>query len=406
MTKPTLSHSVKLVLASAFILPLLSACGSDSNTPTVVLETDQLAVVATASSDFTSGAHAVFSTESPFDSSDNHLPTISDLSVACHSDHFYRIERFNADNITRFAFSAPSVPLYQYSTMESDGTDTQSSNPYDLIFASDTKAYLLRYGSNTAWIVNPTAETEAEFKIGELDLSAYAVDANNVASMSSAVIDANGYLYITLERQQNFTPQEAYVAVFDTTTDTEIDVDSAANGLKGVPLGVKNPSDIEYSADNGLIYVSAFGAFSPPIYSGGILSIDPANNFSSRLVIDDGDATTHPYGQISDMEIVSATLGYFVGYAGWQDESLYRFDPSTGLVESDSEGTPTPVANVSGNNIGGLSQDADGQLWVSIRDAEAPGIKLLNATDGSVVEDLLPTALNPGKVAICSQPAE
>lgn len=399
MNNSKLSQTIKLAFAGALASTLMTGCNDDSNTTTTELPGN--VVVATVASDYSAGAHAVFSTTSPYEGSTQQLPTISDVTVACNGDYFYRLERFNADNVTRFAFTAPDAPLYQYSTMESNGTDTQSSNPYDLIFVSDTKAYLLRYGSNTAWIVNPSAASEADFKIGELDLSDYAVDGNSVASMSSAVI-ADGYLYVTLQRQQSFSPQEAYVAIFDTLTDTEIDVDTTTDGMKGVALSVKNPSDIEYNAETKLIYVNGVGNYFPQEFTGGIATIDPTNNFTASLLLDDGDADTHPYGQISQMEIISSTVGYFAGYAAFQDESLYRFNPSTGIVETDANGAPQAIAEIASTSIGGLAQDSNGRLWVSIADANAPGIKLLNAADGSVEEELLETTLNPTKVSICA----
>ncbi|HGG58662.1 MAG TPA: hypothetical protein ENK26_01930 [Gammaproteobacteria bacterium] len=365
--------------------------------------TPQKVVVATVAPDYSSGAHAVFNTESPYDGQTDLAPTSSDITVVCHGDEFFRIERFTGENVTRFDINQPDAPLAQLSTKDASGVETANSNPHDLVFASDNKAYLLRYGSPKAWIVDPKASTDDAFKTGELDLSAYSVD--GAPEMERGLI-VDGKLYILLQRfDQSFAPQDAYVAVFDTATDSEIDTRPDQDGLKGILLPIKNPSDIEYNAETGLIYVQGSGRFGfapqEPEYTGGIATIDPANQYATQLLVDDGDAQNHPLGQITDMEIVSADKGYLVGYAGFNDNTLYSFNPMTGAVDSDDHGVPQPVAGIEHTPIGGLAHDAQGQLWVGIADSTDPGLELLNGEDGSVIEQRLSTTLNPSTIAIC-----
>ncbi|HCQ35422.1 MAG TPA: hypothetical protein DIU19_05870, partial [Alcanivorax sp.] len=108
-----------------------------------------------------------------------------------------------------------------YSTL--GASDTDSSNVYDLVFAAPDKAYMIRYGADTVWVVDPTAGRERNFKTGELDLSAY-LPANTTGSpnMSAAVV-VDGKLFIAMQRLDSvFQPNNtAYVAVFDTATDEE-----------------------------------------------------------------------------------------------------------------------------------------------------------------------------------------
>ena len=202
---------------------LLSAIIIATIPATALSDTLQNAIIATAAADYTSGAHCVADVD-PVDGERSIerdlLPTISDIMVAAYKDYFYRIERYQRDNITKFDIAAPDTPVYQYSVLDSG--ESGSANPHALIFLNDEKAYLLRYGKTKAWIVNPSAETEAEFKIGELDLNAYADD-DGIPEMESGVI-VDGILYITMQRLNNFAPSEtAYVALFDAAADTEID---------------------------------------------------------------------------------------------------------------------------------------------------------------------------------------
>lgn len=301
----------------------------------------QTAVVATAAADYSSGAHSTISVDpvgGPRTAHNNLLPTISDISVAAYETYFYRIERYQKNNVTKFDINAPADVIWQWST---EGDET-SSNPYDLVFVNAKKAYLLRYGSNMAWIVNPSATVEADFKIGELDLSAYSFQ-GNPPGMNSGVI-ADGKLYITLQRfDATWTPQTAYVAVFNVLTDTPIDTGKGSGDMLGIPLPIKNPGAIQYLAENNTIYVQGSGYFfGTPEYTGGIVSIDP-ETYETNMVLDDG----LPYGNITGMAIVSETKGYFVGYAGWGDNTVYAFDPSTGTVVG-------AVSGLENKNIAGL----------------------------------------------------
>ena len=145
-------------------------------------------------------------------------------------------------------------------------------------------------------------------------MNAYADD-DGIPEMESGVI-VDGILYITMQRLNNFAPSEtAYVALFDTATDTEIDTGVANDdNVLGIPLPIKNPGSIQYLEENDTIYVQGAGnAYAtPPDYTGGIVTIDPSS-YAVELLVDDGETT----GNISGMVIANADKGYFIGYAGW-----------------------------------------------------------------------------------------
>jgi hypothetical protein len=269
-----------------------------------------------------------------------------------------------------------------------------TSNPHGLVFVNSEKAYLFRYDTTKAWIVNPSTTTESEFKVGQLDLTSYA-DADGIPEMESGVI-VDGKLFIILQRldrNSNWVPNTAYVAVFNTTTDAEIDteIDNPDNVL-GIPLDIRNPFAIQYLAENDTIYVQGSGYFfGTPEYTGGIVSINP-DTYETNMVLDDG----LPYGNITGMAIVSETKGYFVGYAGWGDNTLYAFDPSTGTVGD-------AVSGLEHKNIAGMESgiytDKNNMLWVCNQtDAR---VDILNTTDDTIDESVS-TNLNPLKVVFCS----
>ena len=381
-----------LSVFSAFAILFIAAEPAQS-------QVTQSAVVATVAADWSSGAHSIISVDpvgGPRTVQNDLLPTISDITVAAHGKYFYRIEKFNADNVTKFDINAPDTVIWQYSTMDPD--DAVSSNPYDLVFASSNKAYLLRYGATTAWIVDPSATTEAEFKIGELDLSAY-VDGDGIPEMAGGVI-VDQKLFIILQRLEfwasTVTP---YIAVFDITTDTEIDTGILnPDDVLGIPLDIRDPLAIQYLEENDTIYVQGVGSYFPVEYTGGIVSIDP-DTYETAMVLDDGTDANHPYGQISGMAIVSATKGYFVGYDGWGDNTLYSFDSATGVVGS-------AVAGLENKSIAGMESgvymDKNDMLWVCNQtDAR---VDILNTADDTIDESV-GTDLNPLRVVFCDESA-
>ncbi|QTA82614.1 WD40-like repeat-containing [Desulfonema limicola] len=371
-------------------------------------ETKETAVVAAVAPDYSSAAHSLISVE-PVNGvrtvQNNLLPTdTSDISLSAYKNFFYRLERYQADNIIKFDINAPDVPVWQFSAM--DENETGSSNPYGLFFVNSQKAYLLRYGTAKAWIVNPGASTQAEFKIGELDLSAYA-DSDGIPEMNYGVIIGNKFFILLqrLDRDNNFFPSNTpYIAVFDVNTDKEIETGlENQDNLKGIALNIKNPGSINYLDDNNTIYVHGVGDYGSswsgrePEYSGGIISIDPVT-YEVKTVLDDGDADNHPYGNISGMSIVSPEKAYFVGYAGWGDNSLYAFNPSTGQVSG--------IANneLKNKNIAGMASgtyaDKNNMLWVC---NQTDGLVVILDTDDNSINEKISTNLNPVSIVFTSE---
>ncbi len=392
------------------VFALLSACSSsdsDDDDKEIEQTATERAIVATVAPDFSSGAHAVINIDPTYQTQQDLAPTVSDIVLAAHGSHFYRIERFNRDNITKFKSSEPATPIWQFSTLDSG--EQGSGNPQTIIFKDENKAYILRWGKSSAWVVDPSATDQASFKLGEIDLSAYD-DGDGAVEMQSGVI-VGDKLFIAMQRfDSSFNPLQAYVAVIDTATDKEIDTETgednvldtgAEENFKGIALPVRNPNAMQVD-ETGMIYVQGSGKFNfggaEPEYTGGIATLDP-ETFESELLIDDGDAEDHPFGQIIDMQIVSSQNGYFVAQKSFADASLFAFNPMTGQVSEE------PVTGISGVNIGGLAVDNKEQLWVSLfADAtETAGIRLLNGKDASIVKDKIELNLNPTSIVFTSE---
>jgi len=371
-------------------------------------EVTQSAVIAMAAGDYSSGAHAVVSVDpvgGPRTLQEDMVPSGSDLTIVAHGDYFYRMEQSGANNITKFDINDPGTPIWQFST---EGSEI-NSNPHDMVFVSDTKAYLLRYGSPIMWVVNPSATTEDEFKTGEIDLSAYA-DSDGIPDMHSGVV-VDGLLYVAMQRVDfsggyyNIVYNTPWVAVYDTTDDSEVDTGQESGALLGIPLPMENPGTIQYIKANNTIYVQGTGQYTTQ-YTSGIATIDPST-YEAELILDDGDETNHPYGAISGMVIVSPTKGYFIGYEEWGNNTLYCFDPSAknpvgtaipGLEQMSIGGTETGAYIDKNNMLWICAATYDPDTWSLID----PQVIILNTQDDTV-DETIAAKMNPLKVVFTGE---
>jgi len=368
---------------------------------------EQMTAVVTTSSGWTSGAHSIVSgvPVNGHRSVQNKLrPSISDLKISSHGPYFYRMEGFQADNISKFLISNPENVIWNVPSQSADepNLQSQSSNPYAIIFASNEKAYLIRYGARTIWIVNPgvSYEDRHQFKIGQLDISAYAVengqndydDTDGYPEMCGGKI-IDGKLFIVMQRLVDWCPKESvhsYVAVFNVHTDTEIDTGKGEGSLKGIKLpspvynaGFPGSSSIHYLKENNTLYVSgpaSMGSCSSGVGGkGGVVSIDP-NTYETTVVLN-GSTDDWPYGNIGSTAIVSSDKGYFVSmpdiYVDVSKNSVHQFNPETGeVIES--------FSSLKGKDIGSMAVDRQQKLWLcNGSDSE---IVIMDTSDNSIEE--------------------
>lgn len=381
---------MKRLIPLAILAMTLSACnGGNGNDDSGPLSAD-VAVIAGRAPDYSSGAISLVNADAPYTAQNNLNATISDISVRSGGDHYFRIEKFLTNKISRYETATPGTATWTYSTQ--DATDTEDSNPYDLIIASPTKAYLLRYGSAKMWIVNPSATTEAAFKTGEIDLSGYD-SFDGIPEMAAGII-RNGRLYVVMQRLENFSATKpGYVAVFDVATNAEITTGAAGAALKGVELSVRNPGGIEATPDGDLLVIGGGALDSTtfdPLYDGGIERID-STTFAKTLIQDDGTAAAHPYGQITDMVIADDTRGYFLGSTSFfGPKTVYRFNPSIAS-------TPVAVAGLTAGQYGTLAVSPDGKLFVGLISDTAPGVAIVGFSGGTetILSPRVDTVLTP-----------
>jgi len=388
------SHFTPRIKTSLLILALasLTACSSDNDdAPAQVTPDGQYAYVATRAAAYGSGRVDRLSLAEGNTVDASYRAASSDIGIDTDGVNLYQLGRSQSDSITRYDARDTSIVDYQYSVNDES---TTAANPQDLAFVDEGKAYLTRRGSDALWIINPSAESEAEFKLGEIDLSAYNTD---LPFMTDAII-VGDKLFVLLERlmgPQQVADKAAYIAVFDTATDTEIDTGQGSNGLKGIELDVRNPTALQYNEETQQIYVVGRGNFfestlvEGDFHTGGIVEIDPTT-YEHTLLIDDGtDADNQGY--FVDIRVIDANLGYLLTYESFGVSTLRTFSPLTGTL------TDAVIPELEDVDITTLAEGPDDHLWVGINDA-TPGFYRIDLATGELAQDRVATKLVPMSV--------
>src|SRR5262249_38491294 len=146
------------------------------------------------------------------------------------------------------------------------------ANPYDIAFASATKAYVTRYESTDLWIVDPTTGAQT----GAISLAGLA-DADGIPEMDRLEM-VGPLLFVSLQRvnrNAGFQPTDSsLVAVIDTRTDQLVDCDAAHAGVQGILLPRQNPvTPFVFDRPRTRLYLGCAGQYGA--LDGGIVRVDP-----------------------------------------------------------------------------------------------------------------------------------
>jgi len=362
-----------------------------------------VAVITTTAMDYSSGAISIVQGNPPRTSNNNLNASVSDTTISSYGKYFFRMIKGTVEVLQKYSIDSPTSLIWDYSTLDNNNN---ASNAYSLVFARENKAYMLRFNSSKVWILdlsgNSYQPSLSNLKIGELDLSAYADNDGSCEPVSGEIV--GNKLFIGMQRidrsggWSNYVYLQSYIAVVDINTDIEIDTQSEPD-KKGILLPIKNLGSVQYVAENNFVYVHGVGRYpsstNGALFDGGIVSINPLD-YDVNMVIDDGDSDNHPYGNITGCAIASPQKGYFIGYAGWGDNSCYAFNPMTGQVY----GT---VAGLDHKNISGMESgtyvDQNKMLWIcNSTDAR---VEIVDTSNDTIV-DSVTTGLNPQKIVFCT----
>lgn len=365
---------------------LLTGCIHEKDEDNSITASSYYAVVATSSNDYKSYDVSLISLED-YSVANDIFNTQADIDVATNADDIFVIGRLGTDNISKYTVDDSGVTKFEYQyAME------QNSNPQDVVVKSESAAYVIRYDTKTIKIVDPSADSAAAFETGSLDLSDYSADDGGAEAADGLLIDNKLFVIIQGWDRSGGWPWAAgdsYVAVFDTITGQEIDTNADTSTPKGIKLITKNPVKMVYESVSGKIYIASRGAD----YDGGIEALDVAT-YTTSLIVDDGTSGAAPYGKITNVAILSASKGYFVGSAAYLDDALYAFNPTTGKVDE------TPLVNAS--NLADIAIGPKGNLWVANRSLDTSGVTIFDTVDNSVLKPVVETGLLPMSIEFLS----
>jgi len=397
--KPIFRSLVKFSISFLAIVTMFSCGKTTQNSSTPSTTFTRVAVVATQAPDWGSGSQSIVNYSAPRTATNDLFSTsYSTPFISSYGKYFYRIEGYGSNNVTKFSIDDPSTPIWQFST---EGLET-NSNPYQMVFVNDTKAYLIRYGSPKVWIVNPSATKESEFRKGELDLSAYS-NCDGSPEANSGII-ANNKLFIAMQRLCSWAVSDsAYIAVFDVNTNTEINTGQGGT-RKGIELGIRNPTGkVKYY--DGYIYIPGEDGYSygsSDSYA-GIQKIDASTYIANPSII-------APNKYITNVEVISSTKGYFTQYniqgydSSWGlsygDTALKSFNPQTGDIDP---GNVAGIDNAADRNLQDIVADASGLLWIADASLTNPGIYIIDPTTDTIQEGPISTDLNPLEITFCEK---
>lgn len=382
------------LLLSASIL--LTACGGNSNDSSKPL-TEGSYAVQTVAADYSGSAVVTGNILGDRSAGQTILASAqSDYTVNSYGKYLYHLGRYSIDTISRYDSTVSLENAeWQYSANEDGGAN---ANPYKVIQTSADNAYVIRYGSDSIWQINPQATVAADFIKATIDLSAYNPDGTVKPGMADGVF-YNGRLFVVMQRWgSNGSLQTAYVAVIDTTTNEEIDTDPATDGLQGIALNVTNPVAAE--AYNGVLYVAGRGGYNAD--NGGLDSIDMTTYIDNNIVNSNtfaslNDEANNIYFHILDVALINDQTGYVLvnlekGY-GTLSSLVYPFNPASATT-----GDALALPALSGKELSDLAVDANDRLWVGVSDAAAPALVVVDTDTNTQSGDSISLELPPRRI--------
>jgi hypothetical protein len=320
----------------------------------------------------------------------------SDYTVEVHGEYFYHIGRKDIDTIQRFHIDSPNLGFYPNNGyVLRDAGEVTSSNPQDIAFINDQLAVITFLGKTEAWVVNPEAQNFADFKIRELDLSAYAFNDGIPDAKNVEVI--NGRAFISMQQvdfSNGYSKEQAYIAVFDTSSWEELDANPQEPGVKAIALTIRNPLDMQIVDDHLYVYGMDYSS-----YVGGLEVINPSTLTSNVIYRDNAET-----GRIFNLTMVSANQAYAIDYAGWKNNSFKSI-----AINNDSV-TITPVTGYENTYLTALGSDSTSNVWLGLgaiaadgdTPARQPGVQVFTSA-AELSGEVLTTDLDPDKIVFLTK---
>ncbi len=321
-------------------------------------------VVSVNSDYYVSGRVSVVDVIPPWSVDDPVANIHSDADARYHDGLVYVINHLYGDNIQVLDPSQDFATILQFSV-------GPGSNPHDIAFVSESRAYVSRNESVFLYEVDPTTGAVTD----SIDLSALA-DADGLPEMSGMALRGE-LLFVAvqrLDRDYYWIPvPPSYLAVVDTATNELVDIDPVSPGIQGIELLATNPyRNILVDEDTGLLYVACSGNWGS--LDGGIVEVDPVALEAVRFVSTEAQLG----GDLYDFTLPVSGRAHAVistSSPSWE-QFCVAFDWSTGEKISN-------VWKPGGYNVMDVEvHEGSGQLFLADRTYASPGIRVFDVSDG------------------------
>jgi hypothetical protein len=246
------------------------------------------------------------------------------------------------------------------------------TNPHDIAFADDNKAYITLYDDSELLIVNPDPRPDcSDFVLGSIDLTPVA-DGDGIPDMDLMAVHGDR-LYVSLQRLDinsilRTPAAPGAIAVIDTATDTLIDT---------IELSGDNPfaATKGLTVRNGVLYVALAGLFG--VLDGGLERVDLATGRAEGISVSETDLG----GDITDFALVSDRLAYAIVARRNFSAAVVAFDPADAVVLE-------TLTEAAGFTLADIELDDRGELFVADRDRQRHGVRIYRAADGAPLTDV------------------
>ena len=286
----------------------------------------------------------------------NIMTTIADIHAASYGENYFILEGEGVNQVTKYNIATQDdpEPEWQYSAISESESITKDTLPIDILFIDTNKAYLLRYASPEAWIINPSADEESSFYSGTINLDSY--NDNDGSPEMTCGIAVGEKAFIVLKRMDatNDTYDTAYIAVIDINTDSEIDIGIDTN-LNGIPLNVKNPVSIHYLESTDKLYV--LGTLAGDSW-GGIEEIDP-NGYTQTVII---EGTSQKY--FTEMALIAEDDGFILAASSPDVQTVCHLNLSEKTIKDVAFNT-TVTGYLENKKLRGMALDQHDKLWLA-----------------------------------------
>lgn len=329
---------------------------------------------------------------------DSYYSNTSDFTISS-GDKLYHLGRTGSHSVSQYDYENASIENWNYSTND-DALETTESNPYKVIEASATKAYIIRYNETKVWIVDPSAQNADDFKTGEIDLSHYAASIDELTATSVEMSDAilhDGKLFIAMQRLKNGSADRSYengskIAVYDISNDTEIDTTpSNINDEMAITLVGANVSNMSLLGDS--IYIASRGNYTSTgeFALFGALEILNTTNYSLQTLV----LGSEEQGHISDVAAIADGSIYFTAdFSGMVNDEWVS---KTGLYNFTGSSVTNLIDESYNLELPDIEKDNFGNLWVASANPSNPGIYRFDILNEEA-NLFMPTLLVPRKI--------